>query len=352
VREWPLNHMTSADELLKPLSPENPCGEDLSYDPALTALWPEGLRGKPETQFSPAEEPNWKEVRATCLELCGRSKDLRAAVALAIAELKTDGLAAFREALALMKGLVDTYWDPVYPRLSPDDANDPTERMNIIASMATPLGTYNDPVQFIERLRSAPLAVSLKMGRITKSDIDASKSGAPTEGKPPPSPAQIDAAFRDTKPAELETISKAIADSIALVKNIDTILKEKVGYDKAPDFRPLTTELAEMQASFAAYVSGVAPVEQAGTEPAAGGAASGPRIAIAGDIQSREDVVRMLDKMCDYYKRAEPSSPVPQLLERAKRLARMDFMEAISDLSPDAIARMKDLFGIKDEPSS
>jgi len=345
--------MISADELLKPLSPENPCGEDLSYDPALSALWPEGLRGKPETQFSPAEEPNWKEVRATCLELCGRSKDLRAAVALCIAELKTDGLAAFREALAVMKGLVETYWEPVYPRLSPDDGNDPTERMNIIASMATPLGTYNDPVQFLERLRSAPLAVSLKMGRITKADIDASKGGAPAEGKAPPSPAQTDAAFRDTKPAELETISKAVADSIALVKEIDAILKEKVGYDKAPDFRPLTKELTEMQGAFATYVSGVAPVEQAVTEATTGGGGtSGPRIAIAGDIQSREDVVRMLDKICDYYKRTEPSSPVPQLLDRAKRLAKMDFMEMISDLSPDAIARMKDLFGIKDEPGS
>src|SRR5688500_8079992 len=143
--------MISAEELLKPLSPEKPCGEDLSYDPALTALWPEALRGKPETQFSPAEEPNWKEVRATCLELCGRSKDLRAALALCLAELKTDGLTSFREALAVMKGLVETYWNGVYPRLSPDDGNDPTERMNIIGSMATALGTYNDPVQFIER---------------------------------------------------------------------------------------------------------------------------------------------------------------------------------------------------------
>jgi type VI secretion system protein ImpA len=348
--------MISADELLKPLSPENPCGEDLSYDPALSALWPEGLRGKPETQFSPAEEPNWKEVRATCLELCGRSKDLRAAVALCIAELKTDGLASFREALAVMKGFIETYWEPVYPRLSPDDANDPTERMNIIASMATPLGTYADPVQFIERLRSAPLAVSLKMGRITKSDIDASKGGAGAspegQGKAPPSPAQIDAAFRDTKPGELETISKAVADSIVLVKEIDTILKEKVGYDKAPDFRPLTKELTEIQSAFATYVGGVAPVEEAGTQAATSSGTGGTRIAVAGDIQSREDVVQMLNKICDYYKRAEPSSPVPQMLERAKRLAKMDFMEMIGDLSPDAIARMKDLFGIKDEPSS
>jgi type VI secretion system protein ImpA len=60
----------------------------------------------------------------------------------------------------------------------------------------------------------------------------------------------------------------------------------------------------------------------------------------------------MLDRICEYYKKAEPSSPVPGLLERAKRLAKMDFMQAISELSPDAISRMKDLFGIKDESGS
>jgi type VI secretion system protein ImpA len=345
--------MISAEELLKPLSPDNPCGEDLSYDAALGALWPDALRGKPETQFSPAEEPNWKEIRATCLELFGRSKDLRAAVVLCLAELKTDGLTAFREALAVMKGLVATYWEPVYPRLTADDGNDPTERMNIVSSMTTPFGTYSDPVRFLERLRSAPLAVSLKMGKVTKADIEASKTGGTgADGKAPPSAAQIDAAFRDTKPGELETISKAVGESINLVKEIDALLKEKVGYDKAPDFRPLITELNEIQGCFATYVSGVDAAGEPGTQAAGGGGAGGVRIAVAGEIQSREDVVRMLDRICEYYKKAEPSSPVPGLLERAKRLAKMDFMQAISELSPDAINRMKDLFGIKDESGS
>jgi type VI secretion system protein ImpA len=208
-------------------------------------------------------------------------------------------------------------------------------------------------VRFLERLRSAPLAVSLKMGKVTKADIEASKTGGiGADGKSPPSAAQIDAAFRDTKPGELETISKAVGESINLVKEIDALLKEKVGYDKAPDFRPLIAELNEIQGCFATYVSGVVTAGEPDTQAAGGGGAGGVRIAVAGEIQSREDVVRMLDRICEYYKKAEPSSPVPGLLERAKRLAKMDFMQAISELSPDAINRMKDLFGIKDESGS
>ena len=76
--------MIVAEELLKPISDEAPCGEDLSYDPGLQEL--ETLaRGKPETQFSAAEPPNWKELRARCLELFARSKDLRVAMTLTVA---------------------------------------------------------------------------------------------------------------------------------------------------------------------------------------------------------------------------------------------------------------------------
>jgi hypothetical protein len=54
--------MIEVEQLLKPVSVEEPCGKDLSYDPGFLAL--EGLiAGKPETHFSAAEEPDWKAVR-------------------------------------------------------------------------------------------------------------------------------------------------------------------------------------------------------------------------------------------------------------------------------------------------
>ena len=54
--------MNEVEQLLKPVSVEEPCGKNLSYDPGFLAL--EGLiAGKPETQFSAAEEPDCKAVR-------------------------------------------------------------------------------------------------------------------------------------------------------------------------------------------------------------------------------------------------------------------------------------------------
>jgi type VI secretion system protein ImpA len=43
--------------------------------------------------------------------------------------------------------------------------------------------------------------------------------------------------------------------------------------------------------------------------------------------------VRAIDAICDYYRQVEPSSPVPYLLRRAQKMATMNFLEAMQELS-------------------
>src|SRR5580765_4233059 len=143
--------MITATELLQPISADKPCGDDVSDDPLFLEL-ETMLRGKEETQFSAAEPPNWKKIRERCLELWKRSKHLRVAATLTVAELEMEGLKGFKEGLNLLNGMIQTYWEPVYPRLSEAEGNDPTERVNIVASLSAPLGTFMDPLRVIERL--------------------------------------------------------------------------------------------------------------------------------------------------------------------------------------------------------
>ncbi|HEV2331435.1 MAG TPA: type VI secretion system protein TssA [Verrucomicrobiae bacterium] len=340
--------MINAEELLKPISEEKPCGEDLSYDAGFQEL--ETLvKGKPETQFSAAEPPDWKLLRERCLELWERSKDLRVATTLSLAVLKTDGLPAFRESLAVVKGLLEGQWDVCYPLLDPADNNDPTQRINIIAALATPVGTYGDPMRMLERLREAPLTDSRQMGRISLLDITNSEAGTAAEGQPALSAGQIEAAFRDTDPETLQKISQAVTDSIQIVKDLDTFLTDKVGADKAPDLTELPKQLAEIQKRLSSFAGGV--VGEAGavpsTEGGAKGAVPGAGQAITGDVQSRQDVIRMLEKIRDYYQRREPSSPVPYILQRAQRLAEMDFMQIIDDLTPESLKEIQKITGDK-----
>jgi type VI secretion system protein ImpA len=66
-------------------------------------------------------------------------------------------------------------------------------------------------------------------------------------------------------------------------------------------------------------------------------------------VSSREDVLRALDRVCEYYRRQEPSSPVPVLLERAKRLVGMDFLAIIKDLAPTGLHEVETIRGPTEE---
>jgi type VI secretion system protein ImpA len=344
--------MIVAEELLKPITDQAPCGEDLSYDASLQEL-ETMARGKEETQFSAAEAPNWKKVQDRCLLLFGRSKDLRIVMTLAVSSLELDGLPGFREILFLVKGLIQRFWSTVHPQLDPADNYDPLQRMNLVASLATAVGNFQDPLRILERLRAIPLCNSTQMGHFSLADILRAESGiAPQGDKPAVTIPQIESAFLDSKPEELGEIIRLLDECTALVQEIDESITNNVGAANAPDLAPLSSELAMMRSRLAPYVKpGVVSVAGNPTAAAADTQppAAQPGVSIDGEIRSREEVVRLLEKICRYYDRTEPSSPVPLMLKRAVRLAGMDFMQIIKDLSPDAIGQIRTITGGTEE---
>jgi type VI secretion system protein ImpA len=104
-------------------------------------------------------------------------------------------------------------------------------------------------------------------------------------------------------------------------------------------------EICSCIANFSGGLGGAQAGGSAGQ--AAAGATGGPGAApaIAGEIHSTDDVVRVLDLICAYYQRVEPSSPVPLLLRRARGLVRKSFMEIIQDLNPEAIHQIQVISG-------
>jgi type VI secretion system protein ImpA len=108
----------------------------------------------------------------------------------------------------------------------------------------------------------------------------------------------------------------------------------------------LSEVLARMREPVAKHVR--APV----IEAAAGGAetAGGETAAagVPGQIRNREDAVRSLEAVADFFRRSEPSSPVPMFVDRAKRLISRDFLEVLAELAPDSLAAVKQVGGIRE----
>jgi type VI secretion system protein ImpA len=63
---------------------------------------------------------------------------------------------------------------------------------------------------------------------------------------------------------------------------------------------------------------------------------------------TRAEALHLIDLACDYYDRNEPSSPLPLLLRRARRLADMGFIDILRDLAPDGLGQAQVVTGAGD----
>ena len=57
----------------------------------------------------------------------------------------------------------------------------------------------------------------------------------------------------------------------------------------------------------------------------------------------------MMDRISEYFQRNEPSSPVPLLMHRAKRLVSMSFMDILKDMAPDGVSQASTVGGVNED---
>src|ERR1019366_9233693 len=138
------------EALLKPLPGGDPCGADLRYHPISDQI--------KETRREEADisQGVWKHdvkladyplVVKLCKEaLTKHGKDLQVAAWLTEALLHQEGFAGLRQGLELVRRLLETYWDSVYPR--PDEDGD-------LEMRATPLRFVGS--QLDNPVRMAPI---------------------------------------------------------------------------------------------------------------------------------------------------------------------------------------------------
>jgi type VI secretion system protein ImpA len=336
--------MISVQKYLEPVAPDKPSGENLSYAPDFLDLQNK-VRGKEETQFSAAEDPNWKELLELASELTLKFKHLQAGVILSLALAQTEGLPGFRDGLNVLLGWLEKHWETVYPQLDSEDNNDPTERVNLLQCLS--VTTSGDPYRFCDRLSKIPLCESKTLGRY---DLAALKNS-----RAPADPAQVAAVFRDTSAELLQSRFDAVCESIAALTSIDDLLGKLIGAGRVPNFESLRKILGDMRNQMSPYVTGSQGAAKAdGVAIVAVANAKAVRNESSGlkrAIDSREDVLTALSAVCDYYRRCEPSSPVPFLLERARRLVSKDFLQIMSDLAPDTLPQWRAITGTVEAPA-
>ena len=337
------------ESLLVPLSEDAPCGSDLEYDPAFLELETAGA-GKPEQQYGdtviPGKPPEWVLVQEHALQLAGRTRDLRVAVWLLRSGARLRGWSGAVQGLQLLGGLLSRHWGQVHPQLDATDGNNPLLRLSALSPLTPQESPYPGPPVVMGDIREARLTSDRNSPLVREIELGLG-AAEPVGNELVPTEAGILDALR-AQMAQHPDLAASMAAGLEALDAIDAALAEHLSSADVPDFSQLRKLLTAI-ARAAQRASGQAAAAPAGSEVAAvAGATTATVVVAAGAIQSREDVIRTIDRLCEWIERNEPTNPTPLLLRRAQRLMNTNFMDIIRDIAPDGIDQVIRLAGRED----
>jgi type VI secretion system protein ImpA len=366
------------DSLLGPIDESAPCGVALKDDPATSSTYyaikdaREAARAAERAGAwaeddgsgrTSAEKPDWQAVvRLSSDALRQKTKDLWISAWLLEGLTRLHGFAGLRDGFRLVGELCERYFDCIHPR--PDDDG-------IATTVAQLAGLNGEGAEgaLLAPIAAIPITEGSSVGPFTGRDYADAESIART-ADPDVRAKRIaqgsatldmfDTAARETSPAFFAALREDITAAIDEFDHLTQVLEEKCGtdpngYSAAPPSSKIAAALADSLSRVRALAGEPAAAETPpqGVGAAAAAGATGGGFA-AGNISSREDAFQTLMKVAEYFRRAEPHSPVSYALEQAVRWGRMPLPELIRDLVSDDSVR-REFYrrtGIKIEPEN
>jgi type VI secretion system protein ImpA len=357
------------DVLLAPIPGDKPTGIDLRIDPNPASEYYKlkdarfAARAKEreiDTGTDIGELAEWRVILDLAPKvLTAQSKDLEVAAWLVEALLRRHNFAGLRDGFRLLLGLVEKYWDGLYP--PPDDDG--------VLGKVAPLsalngedgdGTLIQPIRKVYLTQGqdpGPFAAwhyeqAQKLATVTDEKQRAwhTKAGTTTAD-------QIESSRRATKPKFFLDLVDDLGECQAAFANLNAALDKACGKDSPPTSNIRNTLEATMSivqtlgreaiaaakaaAAVAAAGDGAAEAAAAGGDGAAAAAArsAGPPGLMLGPIRTREDAFGALLQLGEFFRRNEPHSLVPYVVEELVRRGRMPLPDLLGELIKDAAQR-------------
>ncbi len=337
------------DGLAAPISDDAPTGDNLEYDPEF------------QTLERHVDQQEWRDLLQAFAPVAERTRDLRLAVWVTRALLAEHSFAGLALGARWILNLVESLWEPLHPELEPLEDGLPPTRTNTVVSLA-------DVATVLNALRRAPIVRSPVVGVFSYRDVEiatgelepTASDAEPAEGAEEtdaaaPTMAAISGAFESVGVETNRGVYNAILAAREFVSQIEARFDDEVGAAYSPDLKGLSDLLYKVGKVFVDYADIEDPAAAGDADGGEGseggqGTAGGPT-AITGEITSREDAIRMLERVAKYFERHEPSSPVPLLIRRTTGLISKNFIQVLEDLNPDAITQVRQILGGSDEYS-
>jgi len=246
--------MIVVEDLLQPISPENPSGADLRRDPVYDAIVEAGReddtlnQGVWQQERKTADLP--KIISLTSDALKKKSKDLHLAGWLTYALMRSpDAFTGLAAGLKLLHGLLEKFWDTLHPQL--DEDGDAGLRVSKLEWLVLKLGGADNPIRKSPLTREGYGWYQYKDSRTVMYDDQAKTPDQKKkrekdlkEGKLPPE--VFDKSFTETPKLFYVALEKQIDASLANLAALGAICDEKFG-DDGPSFAKLKESLDEVR---------------------------------------------------------------------------------------------------------
>lgn len=350
------------EQLLAPIEGDNPAGIDLREDVSPTSDYYQvkdarsaaraaerSLEADDEAGGLPDE---WRTILQTAPELIQtKSKDLEIASWLTEALLRAHGFAGLRDGFRLAKGMVEGFWDTLYPLEDEDGIETKVAPLSGLNGEGAD-GTLIQPIRKVlitDGSSHGPYAAwhydqAMELAKITD---EAKKQQRIDAGIVPMG--DFEKSVAESSPAFYTTLIADLEECIAAFDALSAALDEKCGQDAPPASNirnALNTVLDTVKFVSRDLIAAGAPEEAAegdGEAPAAagnGGAApAAGGLQVAAQIASREDAFRQLTRVAEFFRKTEPHSPISYTLEDVVRRGRLSLPDLLAELIQDNSTR-------------
>jgi type VI secretion system protein ImpA len=350
-------------DLLRPISPSRPCGDDLSFSSEFDHI--QELRREDDPTLDQGEwitalkTADWPAVVSQCDALLQqRTKDLRLLVWRVEALAQVQGYAGLARGLEDCVGVCGAFWAELHPLPEEGDAEQRAGAVRWLLAQ-------------VQRLARALPVTRSAAGRFSLLDFDEGRQrqlaqerdaegAAAGDGKT--LLAQMQKARRDTPPAFwLENVN-ALSAARAHLQSLQALVDPALG-EQAPSFVHARQALedayhaVERLAREAGALHAAARAPAAEAEHAQGAAVEAPVAAQpfhAIEPRTRAQALQQLRLVAEFFRRTEPHSPVALLADKAARWGEMPLQDWLREVVKDAgsLAHLEELLGVQPPPSS
>jgi type VI secretion system protein ImpA len=336
--------MPLPSDLLNPISPDKPGGENLQYAPIFDKI-KEARREDddvPQGEWARGRKlADWPlTIKLINETLSTKTKDLQLTAWLAEAMLKREGISGLREVLDLNRAYIENFWDSLYPELEDGDAEFRAGKLQWIGDK------LDQAVKQVPLTRTGLSWYSFRESRAVGSEEAAdtdekqrARREAIAEGKV--TLEQFDKDFEAAPKSFYVNLEAAFDSTLESLSLLGEACDAKFG-DVSPGFGTLRATLEEVRqtvhsllqrkrekepdAAVDAPAAEIEEVEEAPVEAEAPAAVTVARAApvrrgggLSAEPVDRDDAVARIVASAKFLRQADPYSPAPFLLLRGLR---------------------------------